>query len=172
MIDKTIREATVEDIPALAQLGEATFVETFGQESPAEDVANYLAEAFSLEKVTAEMAEPGATFYLSFVGDELAGYLKLNTDDSQTEPEGPDSLEVQRIYFLKKFQGLGLGTDFFRLVDEKTKEAGKKRIWLGVWEHNQKALHFYEKKGFKPFSEHVFVVGSDRQRDIMMEKKV
>ena len=52
------------------------------------------------------------------------------------------------------------------------KEADKNYIWLGVWENNTNAISFYQVKGFMPFSEHIFVVGSDKQRDILMKKTI
>ncbi len=46
----------------------------------------------------------------------------------------------------------------------------KKSIWLGVWEENPKAIRFYEKNGFVPFSRHIFKMGDEEQTDIMMRK--
>ena len=43
-------------------------------------------------------------------------------------------------------------------------------VWLGVWEHNHKAIKFYQDKGFVRFGEHVFVLGEDRQTDFLMKK--
>jgi len=47
-----------------------------------------------------------------------------------------------------------------------------KYIWLGVWEKNQKAIDFYEKNGFVPFDKHIFVLGDDKQTDIMMKMEL
>ena len=33
------------------------------------------------------------------MNDQIAGYLKLNVGNAQTEPKGEDYLEIQRIYF-------------------------------------------------------------------------
>ncbi|HSU51405.1 MAG TPA: GNAT family N-acetyltransferase, partial [Segetibacter sp.] len=45
-------------------------------------------------------------------------------------------------------------------------------IFLGVWEHNKKAISFYEKLGFKKFGEHLFMLGKDAQTDWLMKKDV
>jgi len=47
-----------------------------------------------------------------------------------------------------------------------------KYIWLGVWEKNQKAIDFYEKNGFVSFDKHIFVLGDDKQTDIMMKMEL
>ncbi len=49
-------------------------------------------------------------------------------------------------------------------------ERGVAYVWLGVWEHNYKAIKFYQDKGFVCFGEHVFVLGEDRQTDFLMKK--
>ncbi|HCX09280.1 MAG TPA: GNAT family N-acetyltransferase, partial [Hyphomonas sp.] len=45
-------------------------------------------------------------------------------------------------------------------------------VWLGVWEHNQKAIAFYAHQGFEPFGRHSFRLGDDVQIDVMMRKKI
>ncbi|MEY3918157.1 MAG: Protease synthase and sporulation negative regulatory protein 1, partial [Bacteroidota bacterium] len=42
-------------------------------------------------------------------------------------------------------------------------------IWLGVWEHNPRAIRFYEKQGFVKFDQHIFQLGDDEQTDILMK---
>ena len=49
------------------------------------------------------------------------------------------------------------------------KDKRKKRVWLGVWEHNEPAQAFYTHWGFKRFSQHTFQVGSDPQTDELWE---
>jgi ribosomal protein S18 acetylase RimI-like enzyme len=51
---------------------------------------------------------------------------------------------------------------------DQSKSRGFNSLWLGVWEHNTKAISFYKSLGFIPYGEHDFHLGSDRQRDILM----
>jgi ribosomal protein S18 acetylase RimI-like enzyme len=44
--------------------------------------------------------------------------------------------------------------------------------WLGVWEKNPRAISFYEKSGFAVVGDHVFVLGSDAQRDLVLAKRL
>lgn len=48
------------------------------------------------------------------------------------------------------------------------KARGSDVVWLGVWERNARAIAFYKKYGFVERGEHVFLLGHDRQRDIVM----
>ena len=48
----------------------------------------------------------------------------------------------------------------------------KEVVWLGVWEHNQRAIEFYKKWGFEKFGTHIFQLGDDPQKDWLMLKKL
>jgi ribosomal protein S18 acetylase RimI-like enzyme len=45
---------------------------------------------------------------------------------------------------------------------------GSDAVWLGVWEHNPRAISFYRKFGFVEAGEQTFHPGRDPQRDIVM----
>ena len=45
-------------------------------------------------------------------------------------------------------------------------------LWLGVWEHNPKAMTFYRKFGLEVVGTHAFMLGQDRQRDLIMSVKL
>jgi ribosomal protein S18 acetylase RimI-like enzyme len=95
--------------------------------------------------------------------------MKLNDGLSQTEQQAEDSLEIERIYVLKEYQGKGIGNELLNLAKHIANQKNAPYIWLGVWEENKKAIAFYEKNGFITFDQHVFMVGEDRQIDLMMK---
>jgi GNAT superfamily N-acetyltransferase len=103
---------------------------------------------------------------------EIVGYLKLNFNHAQKESvlEGK-AFEIERFYILKLHQGKGLGSQLFKKAIEIGKDKGYKLLWLGVWEHNTKALEFYTKKGLTAFDSHLFQLGQDAQTDILMQLK-
>jgi ribosomal protein S18 acetylase RimI-like enzyme len=51
---------------------------------------------------------------------------------------------------------------------EAAREMNGRTIWLGVWEHNPRAIAFYAKVGFSDVGAADFFVGSDRQTDRVM----
>lgn len=65
-----------------------------------------------------------------------------------------------------------LGRKLINFCTGWAKENDFKVIWLGVWEHNQKALRFYEKMGYEHFGEHTFLLGDDVQTDYLMKKYI
>jgi ribosomal protein S18 acetylase RimI-like enzyme len=156
-------------IAALQQIGRQTFLETFAESNTAENMAKYLEEAYSHEKLSAELNNPNSFFYFAMLGEKVIGYLKLNMGLSQTELKDNDALEIERIYVLKDFHGKKVGQLLFDKAIAIAKAQHVACVWLGVWEENKRALQFYTKNGFVEFDQHVFVLGDEAQTDIMMK---
>ena len=100
------------------------------------------------------------------------GYLKLNTARAQTEPQAANALEIERIYVLGSYHGGGVGQALYHHAMSVAEDRKASYVWLGVWEHNHRALRFYEKNGFIAFGTHIFQLGNDQQTDILMQKSV
>ena len=165
----TIRAISISDLAQLQKIGKTTFVETFTEHNTKEDLDKYLEESFSNKKLLAELINPDSTFYFAEIEDNVVGYLKINFGDSQTELKENAALEIERIYVLQKFHGKKIGQALYEKASSIAKEMKVNYLWLGVWEENHRALHFYKKNGFVPFDTHIFKLGNDEQTDIMMK---
>ncbi|MNN04090.1 Protease synthase and sporulation negative regulatory protein PAI 1 [compost metagenome] len=150
-------------------MGEKTFYETFSDQNTEEDMHNYLKENFSYEQIESEVKNDSSRFYIAESNTEVAAYMKINFDKAQTEVGHENTLEVQRIYALKEYQGKHIGKSLIEKAIELGKENNINYIWLGVWEHNLSAIKFYEKQGFEKFDTHVFRLGDDEQIDNLMK---
>lgn len=168
----TIKKIVVADVKLLQQLSIETFTDTFAADNTPESLQNYLNEAYTTEKLTAELENSESTFYFVYANRELAGYLKLNIGAAQTEVEGTNAMEVERIYLRRSVQHQGLGKKLIQLAEKVAHETGESELWLGVWEHNENAKAFYEKMGFKHIGAHHFMMGTDLQTDLILLKKL
>lgn len=130
----------------------------------------YAAATYTPQKMSAELSNPNSEFYFAMVDGQPAGYIKLNTGDAQNELKHSNSLEVERIYVLEEYHGKRIGGDLLNFAIDTAKARQMDFIWLGVWEHNHKAIGFYQHNGFEVFSSHDFMLGDDRQTDLMMKK--
>ena len=167
-----IQQINNSHIAALQQIGRQTFSETFAESNSAENIAKYIEEAYSYEKLSAELNNPDSFFYFAMLDEKVIGYLKLNMGGSQTELKDNDAIEIERIYVLKSFQGKKVGQMLFDKAITIAKESQVAYVWLGVWEENKRALQFYTKNGFIEFDQHVFVLGDEAQTDIMMKLEI
>jgi len=163
-----IKQVNPADIELLRELSVATFMETFASYNTEQNMNDYIRTAFSLEKLESELNTTNSEFYFIYTDTELAGYLKLNNGDAQTEANQYSSLEIERIYVLGKFQGKRLGQALFEYALQIANQKNVTYVWLGVWEKNVRAIQFYQKNGFKAFDKHIFRLGDDEQLDIMM----
>lgn len=167
-----IRRAQETDLATLKQLSITTFADTYGAYNTVEDLENYYQATYNNTRLTAELAATTTRYYLVYQDEQLAGYTKLNIDESQSEAKGPAYLEVERIYVLPAFKRLGIGRDLIEFAQNRARELGKTRIWLGVWDQNEAAQRFYNRMAFRKTGEHVFKLGTDEQRDFILEKKL
>lgn len=161
---------TPADAETLRDLGIITYYETFGPKNTPEDMEIYTQYAYDVHKLRQELADPNSEYYFLYADGSLAGYIKLNETPSQTDINDPESLEVQRIYISGRFQGMGLGRHLLNTAISMARQRGKKYIWLGAWEHNEKALRFYDKMELYRSGSHPFLMGTDWQTDFIMRK--
>jgi diamine N-acetyltransferase len=165
-----IKPCTIGDLSILQEISCETFIETFKDQNSPENMNAYLERAFHHNQLEKELSTISSQFFFVYFNNEVAGYLKVNTQDAQSEKMGEDSLEIERIYIRAKFQKLGLGKYLINKAIEIAEEQGKNKIWLGVWEKNEKAIAFYKKIGFVQAGTHSFHMGDEEQIDFIMIK--
>lgn len=167
-----IEMAQSTDVNTIRDLSIATFAETFASLNTEEDMEQYNERHFSTDELQREIDNPDSTFVVAKVDGVPAGYMKVNVGDAQTEEMLGNRMEVQRLYILRRYKRNGLGTRFMHTAFDMARAQGKSVIWLGVWERNDAAIAFYKRMGFVQFGSHDFVLGEDRQTDLLMEAAV
>jgi len=170
----TLRLATPADAGILARAGAELFADTFGAENRPEDLAAYLSTAFSEEQQRRELEERGNRILLAIdAGGELSGYVHLRfgaRPASTSMPNGSATrpVEIARLYAGRQWHGRGLGAQLMDASFAAARAWHADLLWLGVWEHNPRAIAFYKKHGFRAIGEQWFMLGTDRQRDLVM----
>lgn len=167
-----VEMAQSTDVTTIRNLSIDTFMETFAALNTREDMDKYIADNLSSELLQQEVDNPNSTFLVATVDGVPAGYMKVNTGTAQTEDMPDDDMEIQRLYILKAYKRRGLGSGLMRTAFDMARAQGKTKMWLGVWEHNDPAIAFYKRFGFTQIGSHDFVLGDDRQTDLLMEADV
>jgi ribosomal protein S18 acetylase RimI-like enzyme len=163
-----VRRAHADDAAVLSEFGERVFRETFEATNDPADMAAYLADAFGVDRQREELAEAGAIVLLAEDTTTLVGYSHLTSGEAPGSIAGPDPLELKRFYIDSAWQGTGLAQMLMRATLDAAIAAGARTLWLGVWEHNPRAIAFYRKFGFVDAGSHDFMLGRDRQTDLIM----
>lgn len=169
-MDCVFKKCGVGDVKALRALSVKTYGETFAPFNSQENLRAYLEGAFREEKLLAELQNEDSAFYFAYCGVVPAGYIKVNESPAQTDIGDATSLEIERLYVSREFQGRGIGAALMQFAVNLAAQRKKRYVWLGVWEKNEKALRFYRKQGFYWIGAHPFVMGDDVQTDDLMRK--
>ncbi|WP_437395986.1 GNAT family N-acetyltransferase [Flagellimonas lutimaris] len=163
-----LRECVSTDLDTLVKISKETFAAAFEKDNDPKDFMVYIEKAFSPKTLAAELANKDCLFHFVFEDRELVGYFKLNVASAQTDVHDPNALEIERIYVVEAHQGKKIGAWMLQEIIMKARTLEMEYIWLGVWEHNPKAIRFYQRHGFNKFAEHPYYIGTDKQTDWLL----
>ena len=166
----TIRPASPEDAAILADLGARTFRETFERHASGLDLEAFLAATYGEAIQRAELADPSRPARILEVDGVPSGFLQLRLGHREPGVPGERPVELQRIYLLRSAQGGGRGAALMAEALALAGAWGADVLWLGVWEHNDKALAFYARQGFHEVGEHLFTIGDQVDRDLLLAR--
>jgi diamine N-acetyltransferase len=114
----------------------------------------YMEKYFSVEKLTTEINDNNALFYIAFFNHDPVGFLKLNLDATLEDFEVKSALELERIYLNKEATGKGIGKELIQLTESIAKDHNKDLIWLKAMDTSKGSISFYKKMGFKITATH------------------
>jgi ribosomal protein S18 acetylase RimI-like enzyme len=156
----------------LTELAARTFDDAFSPIISAESMEAYMSQAFTVEQISAELADPGATFLIFEIEGTAVGYVKLQTGEAPDCLRGTEPIEIVRFYLDRQFHGSGLAHTMMQSCLDHAKQSSHRTIYLGVWEHNPRAIAFYRKWGFEIVGSHIFQMGDEAQNDYWMERQL
>ena len=154
-----IRKAGTEDLPAIHDMAEVVFRQTYKDIISPEQMEYMMDMMYSMPNLEKQLVE-GHHYYLAYVSGKPCGYVSV-------QHEGPDfsGIEVfhlHKIYVMPDMQGHGTGQKLFEAAVSHVKAAvpGKSaRIELNVNKHN-KAVGFYKHLGLRIILEEDFPIGN------------
>lgn len=167
-----VRRADDGDATMLAELGARTFLEAFGPDNRPEDLAAHLAKTYGPAIQSRELSDPATTYLIAEVSGRPAGYALVREGHAPDCVTGVRPLEVARFYVDRPWHGTGVAGALMEACDAEARRRNAGLLWLGVWEHNPRAIRFYAKSGFVDVGAHTFYVGSDAQSDRVMVREL
>jgi GNAT superfamily N-acetyltransferase len=162
----TYRDAVPSDAEALAELGRATFVETFGHLYTPENLAAFL-ESHRPERWRAELADPAFAVRLAEEDDRAAAYAKIAPPTLPFETERR-AAELRQFYVLGPWQGRGISTQLMAWAIAEARRRGAEELYLSVFIDNHRARRFYARYGFEQVGTYYFMVGTHADLDLVM----
>lgn len=167
-----IRKATRSDAKRLSQTAGEVFRATFGAANTAEDMDLHCEKSFSESRQASEISDPTMLTLVSENGGKIVGFAQLRWGHAPSCVSAKCPAEIYRLYVADEWHGKGIAQELMNACMEEMKRTGSDIGWLGVWERNPRAISFYKKCGFAEVGAHVFQLGADLQRDIVMVRSV
>lgn len=163
-----VRLATLDDAPALANVGIASFRAAYAAHSNADDLAAHIHTSFAENAVRERLVEGFCNYYLAEVDGRPAGMARVCMAECPAPGGDDNALELQQLYVLADMQRHGLGRRLLRRVFEHAEERAAKGVWLSAWEFADWATRFYSSAGFEAIGKVEFKLGSTAYTDLLM----
>ncbi len=165
-----IRRAGPQDASVLAEVGLDTFVETFAHLYPPEDLADFLAQAYTPGAFARYLDDADHGLWIAECDGRALGYVQAGACTLPHAEVTPDCGEVKRLYVRREAQGSGLGTRLLTVALDWLAAPGR-RLWIGVWSQNFGAQRLYARHGFEQVGEYQFPVGRTLDDEIILSRE-
>lgn len=166
-----IRRAATQDAKLIAELSSVTFFDTFKGTCTDDDMRGFIEEYFNEKQVIKELGNSNDFYFIAFVSGVAAGYIRMK-EEGESDIEiinSHNAIELKRIYVLKEYHSQKVGAALMNFALDFAAEKNYELIWLGVWEHNERARAFYYKFGFIDSGvTHPFPIGNTPQTDMWL----
>ena len=172
-----IREATAHDAAALVDLAAETFpLATTPGTEPA-DIAAFIAANLSLAAFAGYLADEQRILLVDDTAGSLVGYTMLVFGEPYDadvraaiarEAPGAAVAELSKCYMRASAHGTGLAAALVAASVAAVAERGAALLWLGVNQHNPRAVAFYRKMGFEQIGTKSFRVGDRHEEDFVL----
>lgn len=160
------------DAKRLAVFAEKAYRDTFSAFNTPKNMDAYVHQAFGDDIQLRELSDPKREILLALEDEVLVGYYQIIKCQPEPSVADPAPCELMRLYVDSDYKGKGLAHLLMEAALKNAKSAHAETVWLGVWEKNCRAISFYRKWGFVEVGSHVFHMGDDPQRDLILSKKL
>jgi len=165
-VNAAVRLAGPSDVPALSALAKRTWSEAFGEGVSPDDEAAELEETRSELYFAAALSKK--TILIAEKDDALVGYVQFGDVEIPEVEVQPGDQGLQRLYVDTTLQGRGLGRKLMEAALQHPRLAKARRIFVQVWDENERAVRLYESFGFKKVCTTTFTVGSEVMEDLVL----
>jgi ribosomal protein S18 acetylase RimI-like enzyme len=115
--------------------------------------------------------EHAGLIHIAEVDGSVGGYVALK-QCSHPAVQSKNPLQLWQLYVAPTFHRRGIASQLMSLVFDLARRNGNDVVWLGVSEHNVRAIALYRKHGFEPRGLHNVGLGDHVHQDLLMSSVV
>ena len=158
-----LKEPDGHDARLLSELGSQTFVQSYGCALEPAQLAAYVSQTFSKERIARELKDPAVYYLLAMDQDRACAYAKLIPSPVPESLFGSlgsaEAIELKRLYVIPEYWNQGVGTQLMEALLDRASAHDHQSMWLRVWEKNVRAITFYQRWDFRHVGEEPYCVG-------------
>lgn len=178
----SFRVASPADADVVAALAARTFALACPPTTTAEAIAEHIRTVLSPARFREHLADPAHRVVLAEVEGRAVGYtMVVQAPPADVDVAGAlrlrPEVELSKVYVEQGSHGAGVArplmAETLRVARELAGERGldvDAGIWLGVNEHNARAIRFYERSGFRIVGTRSFRLSDAAETDHVMEQ--
>jgi ribosomal protein S18 acetylase RimI-like enzyme len=180
----SFRVASPADAEEVAAVAARTFALACPPTTTAAAIAEHIRTVLSPARFRAHLADPAHRVVLAEVAGRAVGYtMVVAAPPADADVAGAlrlrPEVELSKVYVERGSHGAGLArplmAETLRVARELAGERGRDAeagIWLGVNEHNARAIRFYERSGFRVVGTRSFRLSDAVETDHVMEQRL
>ena len=167
-----LRRATLADAEALSRLSERVFPLGCPANTNPQDLAQHIANELTPQRFRVLLEDDHrVVILLAETRSELAGYALLVRQSTNAQVQSSVQCELRRFYVEAAYHGRGVADALMKELLAIAAGQRESAIWLSVHSENQRAIAFYKRWGFRIVGTQDFLVGSDPQKDFVMQRE-
>jgi diamine N-acetyltransferase len=154
-----IRAARPDDAPQIAALISSVWVGTYATDGVTPAIAEYVLDKITPARIAAELGRAGRKAWVAEEGEGLVGFADTQPDQATPSLGSMRQAEVLHLYVNERHTRRGLGTRLLETCAQHAFADGCDAVWLSVWARNDRALRFYEARGWEWCGDTAFRLG-------------
>jgi ribosomal protein S18 acetylase RimI-like enzyme len=145
----------------ISSIGKQSFRDAFAHLfKNREELFEYLEYTYDQNKILKSLEKENNVFFLAFVDNVPVGFAKVKKYSLNEQIESIAQMELQKIYILSYYHGSGAGQALLDAVIDLASKVQPDFLWLDTHIQNEKAIHFYERNGFRRGGKYLFTIGT------------
>jgi ribosomal protein S18 acetylase RimI-like enzyme len=166
-----IRKAIPSDSLRLSVLYKQVYIQTYGNEGVSNEYANFITKQFAVEKIENTINSHPDNISVAEYKGNLVGVAEVEFD-KQCPVDDIIAPELNKLYILEWFCGMGIGQKLLEAAEETVRSKGINEIWLWVYLFNRRAISFYEKQQYQWIGNAFFQMEFNKYENKVMLKKL